>query len=506
MKQYLSRLSPRAVSPVAWDLSTLLILLSFLFVCPVAFASPEEAPSRPTFSEDGPPPVSGEVTDSFEDKEDETTVGGWTLDFNGYARLPLMISGGITGDRRPYLIDDQYFNSGFAYTRVSEREWVELFVSASKGNTRIVAGLFTSELSDWAQDALPKGQKGIATAFLDHRWEPMSKLTIDARVGVFWERLGYIEAYDTYLIGRTHIGGGRLSIKAWDHAYLRVGYGAHKGDPTNRRGFTPMHWAVAGAQWRWLDVAAYYVHTSTADDEYVGELQEVLSREEAFVKVWGGDVYARIPYVGQLALGVAYVDAENADFLGDAHELLHTSGGGPTFGLSRYLGKPATGEILATHFEFAWRLRESLRPFGDRIAGIIGLSELKVFGMSAHVVTDNQNTNPTENYHDRMWLKWGSEFTYRPLSIAPGWFAGFRFDRVILDSDYDSLSFRVISPRVGFSPIPNFDIFASYAFYEYGDNIKLQSDGLFADNPNTYVGKDGPPDETVFKLQAQARW
>ena len=119
-------------------------------------------------------------------------LGGWEIDFSGYARLPLMISGGITGDRRPYLIDDQYFLSGFAYTRVSEREWAELFVSAQRGNTRIVTGLFSSELSDWAQAELPKGQKGIATAFVDHRWEPHDDLKIDGRVGVFWERLGYM--------------------------------------------------------------------------------------------------------------------------------------------------------------------------------------------------------------------------------------------------------------------------------------------------------------------------
>ena len=84
-------------------------------------------------------------------QQSKTELKGWQLQFNGYARLPLMIADGIGGSRRPYLVDDQYFLSGFAYTRVSEREWTELFISASKGSTRMVVGLFSSELSDWAQ-------------------------------------------------------------------------------------------------------------------------------------------------------------------------------------------------------------------------------------------------------------------------------------------------------------------------------------------------------------------
>ena len=186
----------RGYLPLAILFSALLTLISV-----VADAAPptEVQPQRPSFSEDGPPPSARVQED---ESEPSVKYKGWRLDLNGYARLPLMISGGLTGDRRPYLIDDQYFLSGFAYTRVSEREWVETFMSATKGNTRVVIGLFTSELSDWAQAEQPKGQKGIATAFVDHRWTPTAQLKIDARVGVFWERLGYLDAYDTYLFAR----------------------------------------------------------------------------------------------------------------------------------------------------------------------------------------------------------------------------------------------------------------------------------------------------------------
>ena len=64
----------------------------------------------------------------------------------------------------------------------------------------------------------------------------------------------------------------------------------------------------------------------------------------------------------------------------------------------------------------------------------------------------------------------------------------------------------MINPRVGFSPLPNFDIFMGYAFYKYGDQIKLDSAQLRNDAPTSYRNISGAPDESVFKLQAQARW
>ena len=375
-------------------LTSSLLVASFFSSLTPAYAKPNEQPERPSFSEDGSLQMlraqrdrhsSSEAKKSDTQKSAEKTqpkdkLGGWEIDFSGYARLPLMISGGVTGDRRPYLIDDQYFLSGFAYTRVSEREWAELFVSAQRGNTRIVTGLFSSELSDWAQAELPKGQKGIATAFVDHRWEPHEDLKIDGRVGVFWERLGYIDAYDTYLFGRTHIGGGRLKIEAFDTLYARAGFGAHQGDPVRERGFTPMRWLVLGAKWRWFDIAGYWVKTSTADGEYdSGELQDVLSRDESYIEVLGADLFATIPRVGQISMGISLVDAANTLFLGNAHELLHTSGGGVNGLKSRYFGEPGTGEILAMNFDFKWRLRDSFKGMGKTFNKALGRSELRFF-------------------------------------------------------------------------------------------------------------------------------
>ena len=150
-----------------------------------------DAPARFAFSED--------KQISRGDGEVENQVKGWRLGWHGYARVPLRLEGGPTGTRRPYLVDDNYFLSGFGYTRNNEQEWAEVFLSAEKNQSRFVIGLFASELSDWSQADVVKGQRGIALAFGEQRWRPTEWLKFTLRAGVFWERLGYLEHYDTYL-------------------------------------------------------------------------------------------------------------------------------------------------------------------------------------------------------------------------------------------------------------------------------------------------------------------
>ena len=493
--------------------------LSSIFVCflfsSISLSSilyAEEGPNRPSFSEDPRPQLQSASSSSERSDEggphEDMDSHGWRLNLRGYARLPLMIAGGISGDRRPYLIDDQYDLSGFAYTRANEHEWVELFLSAEREQTRVVVGLFTSELSDWSQASLPQGQKGIATAFIDQRWSPSQHINLDARIGVFWERMGYIDAYDTYLFARTHIGGGRLTLTALDTFYLKVGLGAHQGDPTLQRGFTTMQWMSIGARWRWLDTALYGIKTQTNDGEYGdGPLQDTLTKEDIFIQVYGGDLYLKVPRVGQVHFGIAYIDAQNVLYLGDAHELLHSSGGGVDGLKSRYLGETGTGEILATTFELQWRVRETFTALFNALLKVVGDSQVRLFGMSAHVVSYGQSERPDQNFHDRHYLKWGAEALYRPRTLLKGYFLGARFDRVILDTDFDSLSFRVITPRFGYTPLEGIDFFMAYSLYAYGENIRLNSQQLRNQTiPTGYRHFDGPPDERVFKLQAQARW
>ena len=57
-------------------------------------------------------------------------VGDVSFELHGYARMPLDDAGHA---REPYLVDNDYYLSGFAYTRLYEPDWSELFFCAKQG-------------------------------------------------------------------------------------------------------------------------------------------------------------------------------------------------------------------------------------------------------------------------------------------------------------------------------------------------------------------------------------
>ena len=74
-------------------------------------------------------------------------VGDVKFELHGYARMPLTTQ----GTREPYLVDNDYYLSGFAYTRLYEPDWSELFFCAKKGNYKAEFGIFASLYSDYSR-------------------------------------------------------------------------------------------------------------------------------------------------------------------------------------------------------------------------------------------------------------------------------------------------------------------------------------------------------------------
>jgi len=422
---------------------------------------------------------------------------GWQFGWHGYARMALRTHDSPLGDRPPYLIDDRYFESGFAYTRVNESSWAELALSAEKGRTRFVAGLFASEFSGWSQVKLEE-QSGVATGFVEHTWEPLDDLLeIDVRAGVFWERMGYVEPYDTYLFGRTHVAAAALGVRVLDALFVRLGRGAHA--KVANQGFTSVSWLALGVDTDGLEVGLYGVDTATEDGDYeFGPLKDASSS----LGILGAQAKVAVPGFGRLHAGLARYEAKTVEFLGDAIEVLHATGGQKL--TANYLGDEdkGTGEILAWTWDLVWQPRRTLSLLAGPDAGrpLAGL-DLRLFGMTAHVIGKHQREDPAENRHDRHYLKWGSELFYRPLVL--GWqqpFVALRYDRVILDMDHESLAFRVLTPRLGVTPEEGLDVFVSYSSYSYGDNLYAMPD------VRQSVGAETRPDSHAFKLQAQIRW
>ncbi len=447
---------------------------------------PELVLTRPSFGEDGGPPGT---------EGPEVQVGAFQLAMHGYFRGSIRASGDL--QRPPYLTDDDYFLSGFNYTRVNEREWAEVFFSAEyEEHTRLVLGFFASQFSDWSETTL-QGQGGIATAFVEHTLEIEPGFEIGGRAGMFWDRYGYLPAYDTYLIGRTHIGGLRLHAKLFDMIRLRAGFGAHADVISSNQGFTPVVWFSAGLELPMVEATAYAFYTYTRDSE-----REFAIIEDASLTVLGIDGRVLMPHVGQAYLGLAHYRADQVLYLANGLELLHSTGGrGLTenfFGLDSENG---TGEILSFATDITlqpWRTVAALdRDAGRALRGL----DLRLFGLLAWVRSKQVSEDPLENRDDRVYLKWGTEVFYRPaFPVLDHFFAALRFDRVILDTDHDSLSFRSITPRIGVTPIPNLDFYLALSIYRYGSNVTLRPNQI----PGDVAARN--PDETVLKMQAQLRF
>jgi hypothetical protein len=416
---------------------------------------------------------------------------GWKINFNGYARMGVRTNGDFSQPRSPYLVDDKYYLSGFAYTRVNETEWAELFFSAQKDKTRLVAGFFSSQFSDWSE-IRNEAQWGVAIVFVDQGFE-LGDYHLDLRTGMFWERFGYVPAYDTYMFGRTHIAGARLNLRRGPLS-LKLGYGAHAEVVRQNMGYTPMAWTSLGYQARNWEVNAYGLGTWAHFKQEAKNIDE-----EGSLLVYGLDARVVSPSWAALYLAIAEYKADKVEYLADSFELLHSTGGRGL--VQSYLGKNSdegTGAIKAFSFDLDLLAHKQVRALKD--------VRLHFFGMAAQVFSRQESNEPAKNRDERVYFKWGAETVYRfntSSSVNP--FIAFRYDRVILDLDHESMSFRLFTPRVGISPTRGLDIFVSYSRYAYGENIRFDSEQLNylqnANNPDVLV-----PDEEVVKIQAQMFW
>ena len=392
------------------------------------------------------------------------------FELHGYARMPLSSQ----GTREPYLIDNDPFLSGFAYTRLYEPDWAELFFSANHGNYKVEFGLFASLYSDYAQAELAD-QLGIAQAsvradqFLDNP-------NLSVQVGVFWDRFGYIEPYDTYIFGRTHQGGAKVAYKLPGNGRVQAGIGFHESDLQLNEGLTPIAHLAGVYPVGPVQVGAYTLATWTRDKRQLSPIQDgtmYVAGVDAKYKFDRGTAYAAF----------AYYNMDHVLYLAPALEVMNSSGGqGIT---TNYLGLDSSDDGTGKMYTLATDVK-------THVTDDIGV---RAFGMATWVRSPQvDEMDPLENKDRRLYLKWGVEPSYR---ISSRLAASVRYDRVILDM-YDSQdSFHVLSPKISF-PLDNWgEVFFQYSHYWYGDKITLRPG---------QVPLETMPDSDVFKLQAQVVW
>lgn len=399
-------------------------------------------------------------------------VGDVRLELHGYARMPLSTQ----GTREPYLVDNDPYLSGFAYTRLYEPDWSELYLSARRGDYKIEFGLFASLYSDYAVADITD-QLGIAQASVSaNHFVGVDALSV--QVGVFWDRFGYIEPYDTYIFGRTHQGGFKVKYDLPGGGHVQTGLGFHEADLTQNEGTTPIAHLAAAYPVGPVMVGTYVLRTWTDDKRQLSPIVP------GSMWVAGADAKYQLPDGwGTAYVAAAYDTMSHALYLGPALEIMNSLGGR---GLTEnFLGLDASndgsGHMYTAAADVKLNITEKIRA--------------RAFGMLDWVRSPQVDLmDPLNNKDRRLYLKWGVEPSYQINTKVA---VSTRFDRVILD-EYDSQdSFRVLSPKISF-PLQNWgELFLMYSHYWYGDRITLRPG---------QVPLETMPDHDVFKVQAQAVW
>jgi len=105
--------------------------------------------------------------------------GGFRFAVHGYFRAPLRLGirprtttmeGQASNNvRTPWLVDDDYFRSGFAYTRLQESDWAELYLSAGNKNLMGTVALMRSPILSGASRRALRGRRAAGVARHDRR-------------------------------------------------------------------------------------------------------------------------------------------------------------------------------------------------------------------------------------------------------------------------------------------------------------------------------------------------
>jgi len=400
-------------------------------------------------------------------------VGDVRFELHGYARMPLSAQ---STPREPYLVDNDYYLSGFAYTRLYEPDWSELFFSAKHGDYKAEFGLFASLYSDYATARL-ENQLGVAQASVSAKHfagvDPLS-----VQVGVFWDRFGYIEPYDTYVYGRTHQGGAKLAYDLPGGGRVQTGIGIHQAQLQQNLGLTPIAHIAGAYPIGPVEVGAYTLRTWTRDKRQLSPIQD------GTMWVAGVDARYKMPdNRGSAYLAFGYYNMDHVLYLAPALEVMHSTGGR---GLTEnFLGLDSSEDGSGHMYTLAADVK-------TKITDQIGV---RAFGMSTWVRSPQvDEMDPQINRDRRLYLKWGLDPSYQLVKQVR---LSARYDRVILDVYDSENSFRVLSPRITF-PLDTWgELFFMYSHYWYGDKVRLRPG---------QVPLETMPDSNVFKLQAQVVW
>jgi hypothetical protein len=492
-----------------------------------ALPKPSDAPAAPAEPEATAP-----------QKAKTAEAGDWSVFLSGYFRAPLSMglstrTGPDDKDGDPALqvaygpnrtVDANYYS--FAYTRLQEQDWAELFIHGKTKHAEAVVGW----MGYWFQSASFRN--------LDAGWLPgMAYLTLDTDfdvaglrpnialiAGAWWPSFGYSSKYDTFTLGRfRHIGEQlRLTIPMGDFkATLFQGFGSGR-DGSFNVGAPPPYQAKVGlnllhyehlelAYKDYVQVGLHYNSQWTRDPNLFSTTtpgKAFTDAKEAQITTMGGELKLSAPVVGTAWVSPSYVTVRNGWALGEAGtEVMHSlSAEGIAVNYMGWSGSLSDSTGSGSMFNLGFLYENSLR----RILGVgsqVPELKLSVFGLFTDISLDLPVTSTLTQDHIGQF-KYGADLELQPVD----WLGVMvRWDEVNYNIDHAGYIFSAITARLTFSThfLSGESIYLQYSRYRYGDAMRLA--GTWPWGTPLVAGSDifqgGPyagqtPDMDVLKLQA----
>jgi hypothetical protein len=496
----------------------------------------EEAPSPPALAPPPaePPPAAPPLT--------VAEPAGWQTSLTGYFRAPLALAfssrpgpDNLTGPSSTQVsygpnrtVDASYYS--FAYTRLQEQDWVEVFIHEKHKHVDAAIGW----MGYWFQSVGFQNPDaawipGTAYVALDTDFGVAGfKPNIALTMGAWWPKFGYFAKYDTYTLGRFRQMGEQLKLTLPVTPDLTVT--VVQGFGTGRDGSfsllaPPLYAATTGldlltyenvelAYKDYVDVGLHYNTEWTADPNLAQQTmpgpKSYAAVQAAHLTVVGAELNVRAPYAGRLWISPSFIQVRNGWALANGGtEVMHALGGaGIATNYMAWANSPSDSTGSGSMLNLGFLYENTLSGIQGKAPGTV-LPEvtLSVFGLLTSSSLDlPAGSTITQNKIKE--FKYGADVTVQ----AQAWLAFMlRYDLVNLDGDHPAYIFAAVTPRVVFSThfLSGESIYIQYSRYFYGDKMVLS--GRWPWGAPLVAGNDiiqqGPysgmkPDTNVVKLQA----
>lgn len=424
-------------------------------------------------------------------------------------------------------VDANYYS--FAYTRLQEQDWAEVFFHAKKKHVEAVVGW----MGYWFQAAGFRNYDagwvpGMAYLSLDTDFELGGlQSNIELTVGAFWPSYGYFEKYDTYTLGRFRQLGEQLKLTVPITPELTVSLA--QGFGTNRDGSfnilsPPPYQATVGldllhyehlsvSYGDYVDVGLHFNHQWTRDPNLTQQGspgQAYTDASAAKFTTLGGELNVRLPYAGRLWVSPSFTRVRNGWALAQGGtELMHSLGAAGFAG--NYLAwDESTSNSTGTgsSFNLGFLYENSLSSvLGQRRGEVLPEVTASIFGLLIDSNLDLPAGSLLPQDHLGQ-MKYGADVTVQPLS----WLGlMLRWDQANYNLDESGYVFSAITSRVIFSTnfLSTESIYLQYSRYQYGDRMVLAGRWPWGQPmiAGSHIVQGGPyagdkPDMDVIKVQA----